>query len=149
MRSHGLLKRKRSDSSTDQGWVSIDPKTETNLSQGFWQLPASQTSERTHRSLASVNFRRAVNYGKIYLSIGVVLSLLFIFGLLPTIHSKSMSATAASIPSSEITTLLLPMFPVMGSVGGLMIFVSDKDKGVSEYLMAMASIHRKSSGRSW
>jgi len=93
------------------------------------------------RSLAFTNFLRAANFGKIYLIMAVVLSL--VISILLTSVSRvavtgtnATGANAASSILSELPVLYLPIFTVTGSFGSLMIFVSDKDKGVYEYLIA-------------
>ena len=88
------------------------------------------------RSLAFTNFLRGANFGKIYLIMAIVLSLVISI-LLTSVSRVSVTGTNAA-PSilSELPVLYLPIFTVTGSFGSLMIFVSDKDKGVYEYLIA-------------
>jgi hypothetical protein len=87
-------------------------------------------------SLSYTNFKRAANYGKIYLILSIALSLLISIELESVSHLKG--SGTGSLPSfvSALPALILPVFTIMGSYGSLMIFVSDKDKGVYEYLMA-------------
>ena len=77
-----------------------------------------------------------MNFGKVYLIMSVVLSILIsvIYLSIP----RNIGAGESTVPSiiSETPALMLPMFAVIGSFGSLMIFVSDKDKGVYEYLIA-------------
>ena len=105
---------------------------------------------KSTRWLAYVNFKRAVNYGKVYLilggapSLGLLALLTFIpGGTTPQtsayvlqveqtmgIHNPSVILVALSYPD------LLPMAAIISSMGALMIFSSDKTKGVYEYLIA-------------
>jgi hypothetical protein len=88
------------------------------------------------RSLFYTNFRRALNFGKVYVIIGMLLPILFTVEL-SAANSAAKAASASSAPIlGEIYPLLLPMFVVLGSVGGLMIFASDREKGVYEYMLA-------------
>lgn len=96
----------------------------------------SSTSNFSVHSLSYTNFKRAVNYGKIYLIIAVVVSLFLSVELLSVSRLTHSSSGAATSITSSLPELILPIFPVMGSFGSLMIFVSDKDKGVYEYLIA-------------
>ncbi|MEM0146576.1 MAG: YhfC family glutamic-type intramembrane protease [Conexivisphaerales archaeon] len=81
------------------------------------------------KQLAYNTFIRSVRYGKMYLVISVALPIL-------------MAAEFAFVPNRSgvnlftLYLLILPLFIVIGSMSGLMIFTSDKRKGVYEYLMA-------------
>jgi YhfC intramembrane metalloprotease len=94
------------------------------------------SSNPSVHSLFYTNFKRAVNYGKIYLIIAVTVSILINVELLyvSRLGTQGVGSTISVIHS--LPALILPIFPVMGSYGALMIFVSDKDKGVYEYLIA-------------
>jgi hypothetical protein len=88
-------------------------------------------------SLISTNFRRAFGFGKIYVGMGVVLPLLFIAEL--SVAGGGAATSAGSGEGQivgEIFPLLLPVFMVLGTSGALMIFASDKEKGVYEYMLA-------------
>lgn len=88
------------------------------------------------RSLAYTNFRRAASVGKIYLIMSIAVS---VFVSIEFLAVGSLGARASgTVPSvvSDLPALILPAFTVIGSFGSLMIFVSDKDKGVYEYLIA-------------
>jgi hypothetical protein len=87
-------------------------------------------------SLVSTNFRRALNFGKIYVGMGVVLPLLFIAELSVAGSAASTAGTPAGPILSQLYPLLMPIFVVLGASGALMIFASDKDKGVYEYMLA-------------
>ena len=84
------------------------------------------------KSFVQTNFKRAIKFGSLYLIIGIVMSL-----VISTIFSWTASIADEEILFiSQLGTLMLPLFAVMGSVGGLMVFVSDRTKGVYEYLIA-------------
>jgi hypothetical protein len=88
-------------------------------------MSASPT-EYVSRSLLSVSVRRASVTGRFFLVYGTVISLLL--GVL--LAHFSGPAFSSSYP------LFLPIFGVVGSMGGLVVFTSDRTKGVLEYLLA-------------
>jgi hypothetical protein len=92
------------------------------------------------KSFVRTNFKRAVSFGSIYLILGIALSFLMggIFSWTTASVSTSASASAEELPLlvSQLFPLMLPLFAVIGSLGGLMVFVSDRTKGVYEYLIA-------------
>lgn len=94
------------------------------------------SEKKSARSLARVNFIRAAKYGRIYLLMAVLLSIFISVELISVSNISSAASGAAKSVLSDIPALILPIFPIMGSFGSLMIFVSDKDKGVYEYLIA-------------
>jgi hypothetical protein len=99
--------------------------------------PEIQSSSKfAVHSLSYTNFKRAVNYGKMYLIISVVVSIFITVELLSVSRLSALGSGTATSVISALPALILPIFPVMGSYGALMIFVSDKDKGVYEYLLA-------------
>jgi hypothetical protein len=115
--------------------------TRTELSEKIDEPEESATKSAIRpESLMYINFKRALNYGKLYLIIAIVISVLYGSLLTTLLHGAGTSSTsAAGISSSgfsQIPVILLPVFAVIGSFGGLMVFVSDKDKGVYEYLIA-------------
>ena len=79
-------------------------------------------------SLAVVTFRRGLVTGRLYLGIAVMVTLILTVILLRTAHG----------PTAFLTTypLEVPLFATLGAVGGLMMFVSDRSKGVLEYLIS-------------
>ena len=87
------------------------------------------------RSLAYTNFRRAANVGKMYLILSVAISVL-VSAEFSFIRGSTQASSAVPSFVSANPALILPAFTVIGSFGSLMIFVSDKDKGVYEYLIA-------------
>jgi hypothetical protein len=87
---------------------------------------STSATESLSRSLLSVTVRRASVTGRFFLVYGTVLSLLL--GVLLAYFSGA--SFASSYP------LFLPIFGVVGSMGGLVVFTSDRTKGVLEYLIA-------------
>ncbi len=87
-------------------------------------------------SLFNTNFRRALSFGKIYVGLGMVLPLLFTAELSVAGGAASNAGTPTGPIVSQLYPLLLPVFVVLGATGALMIFASDKDKGVYEYMLA-------------
>jgi hypothetical protein len=83
-------------------------------------------------SFVQTNFKRAIIFGSVYLSIGIVMSF-----LLGGISSWTASlSTAGSLVAFQSFPMVLPLIAIIGSFGGLMVFVSDRTKGVYEYLIA-------------
>lgn len=78
------------------------------------------------RSLLSVTVRRASVTSRFYLVYGTVFSA-FLGAILAHFSAPSF---ASSYP------LFLPIFGVVGSMGGLVLYTSDRTKGVLEYLLA-------------
>lgn len=76
--------------------------------------------------LMGVTIRRSLAMGRLFLVVGmiyvVILSIVLAF--------TSASSFGSAIP------VLLPIFAVVGAMGGLMVFSSDRIKGVLEYLLA-------------
>jgi hypothetical protein len=73
--------------------------------------------------------KRTLRIGWRFLLIGAAIALL-LTGELLFLGKKPGSAFDATFP------LEIPLFAVLGSMGGLMTFTSDRTKGVFEYLMA-------------
>jgi hypothetical protein len=86
------------------------------------------------KALVKTNFKRSISFGIIYLILCIALSFL-LGGLLNGVASMT-ADTTSSVIVSQTFPLVLPMLAVMGSFGGLMVFVSDRTKGVYEYLIA-------------
>jgi len=81
------------------------------------------------RSLFGINIRRSVITGRIYLIIATALAVLT--STLVLVEVPGQSAILNSLLPTD-----LPLFAVIGSTGALLVFVSDKMKGVHEYLIA-------------
>ena len=77
-------------------------------------------------SLLWVTVRRAFSTGRFFLIYGIIVSL--ILGLALNFASPSSFATGFPI--------VLPVFGVVGSMGALVVFTSDRMTGVFEYLLA-------------
>lgn len=99
-------------------------------------------------ALSTVNFRRSVTYGRVYLILGLAVSLLVVLGtsVLPTTPTTTqyLSSQGQALGINNAGALVIvsifpffsPLFTVIGSMGALMIFASDKAKGVYEYLIS-------------
>jgi len=90
---------------------------------------ARKTSgERTLPSLLSVTLQRGLIAGRAYLVIGIVISLILTVVLLRT--------AKGSVVFVGIFPLEIPLFASLGAIGGMMLFVGDRSKGVLEYLIS-------------
>jgi len=87
---------------------------------------AASPSEDVSRSLLAVTVRRASVTGRFFLVYGTFVCVLL--GVL--LAHFSGSSFTSSFP------LFVPIFGVVGSMGGLLVFTSDRTKGVLEYLIA-------------
>ncbi len=76
-------------------------------------------------SLAAITIRRSIVVGVRYLAIGLFLSV-----VLTALLLRQARAFEATFP------LELPLFAILGSTGGLVLFGNDRAKGVFEYLLA-------------
>jgi hypothetical protein len=76
-------------------------------------------------SLLGVTFRRAVTSGRFFLAYGTGISILMALSL-------GLSSTGFTVGFP----ILLPIFASVGSMGGLQVFSSDRQKGTLEYLLA-------------
>jgi len=96
-------------------------------------LPVSEGVMRS-KSLVRISFKRAIRFGSIYLILGIALS--FFVGI--SFSAVEAVSADADVPLSisQLFPLMFPIFAVLGSFGGLMVFVSDRTKGVYEYLIA-------------
>jgi hypothetical protein len=85
------------------------------------------TGEPNHLpSLLALTLRRALVAGKLYFGLGTGIGVLLSLILL----------RASSAAFSTTFPLELPLFAILGSTGGIMLFASDRSKGVLEYLIA-------------
>lgn len=84
------------------------------------------TSSGTLPSLLSTTFRRSLVLGRLYVAIVLAYSIVLTLAL----GTSTETAFDSSIPT------VLPLFAVMGSLGGMTAFANDRMKGVFEYLIA-------------
>lgn len=87
----------------------------------------NELSSEEPLSLLGITLRRASVSGRFFLVYGSAVSVLLGVSLVFT-------AGRGSFPSAF--PLFLPIFGVMGSMGGLIVFTNDRTKGVLEYLLA-------------
>lgn len=87
----------------------------------------SGTSPEQPLSLLGITVRRASITGRFYLVYGSVVSV--VLGL-------SLVLTAGNGSFVSVFPLFFPIFGVMGSMGGLVVYANDRTKGVLEYLLA-------------
>jgi len=90
-------------------------------------IPADQGGPGAH-SLLATTIRRTLTIGRLYILLGVGLSLLLSLVLLATSRAGTVFSTTYPLE--------LPLFATLGATGGLMTFSSDRTKGVFEYLIA-------------
>jgi len=109
---------------------------EYRLASTSFRSPPPEEGAAHLGALVSTNFRRALNFGKVYVVIGMVLPLLLIAELSVTGSAVTEAGTAGGPLLSQLFPLLLPVFTVLGASGALMIFASDREKGVYEYMLA-------------
>ncbi len=86
------------------------------------------SSQRKLPSLMRVTLRRGAVAGRFYLVIGVVVSLILAIVLLRTAH--------ATTEFASVFPLEIPLFASLGAMGGLLLFVNDRSKGVLEYFIS-------------
>ena len=86
---------------------------------------AGSLSTEEPLSLLGITIRRSITVGRASLIYGTAVSLFLIFAL----SFSSTSGFSAGIP------IFLPIFAIVGSMGGLTVFSADRQKGVLEYLM--------------
>ncbi len=77
-------------------------------------------------SLLRTTFRRSLTLGRVFIVVGII----YVLVLATSLSLSSPASFASAFP------LLLPIFAVLGSMGGLMVFGNDRTKGVFEYLIA-------------
>ena len=112
------------------------------------QASSPKEARAAFPSLIMINFKRSINYGRIYLILGIAISLIIVVAtaFLPSTpqtqqyiasEGKALGITnAGALVIVSIYPVISPLFAVIGSLGALMIFVSDKGKGVYEYLIS-------------
>ncbi len=79
-------------------------------------------------SVTSVTFRRGLYAGRLFLGVGLMISL-----ILTTVLLRS---PRGAVVFEATFPLEVPLFASLGAMGGMMLFVSDRSKGVLEYLIA-------------
>jgi hypothetical protein len=82
--------------------------------------------EKGPPSLLGSSIRRAFRVGRTYLLLGLGYALVFTLSF----------ALIRQSPFASTVPLLLPVFGMLGAMGGLMLFTNDRVKGVYEYLLA-------------
>ncbi len=87
---------------------------------------ATAASNSGPRSLLWTTFRRSLALGRIFIVVGIA----YVVVLASALSFTAASSFASSYP------IFLPIFAVLGSMGGLMVFSNDRIKGVFEYLIA-------------
>ncbi|MDG6909377.1 MAG: YhfC family intramembrane metalloprotease [Nitrososphaerota archaeon] len=90
-------------------------------------------AEGSPQTLARTTVLRSMSFGKVYIGLGVLLPLLTDLPL-----GAASSSAGAQVPAliGELPALMVPMAVIVGCMGGLMVFASDRSKGVFEYLIA-------------
>lgn len=78
------------------------------------------------RSLVGIEIRRSFVMGRVYLLVGFGYTLVF----------ETAFALSGGPTFYSTVPVLLPIFAVVGTMGALSVFTSDRIKGVLEYLMA-------------
>lgn len=91
-------------------------------------MPSGAPSSRKLPSLRLVTLERGLRAGRFYLAMGVVISLVLTAVLLRSAHGPDVFV--ATYP------LEIPIFASLGATGALLLFVSDRTKGVLEYLIS-------------
>jgi len=89
-------------------------------------MQAAPTSEAP-LSLLGITLRRASVTGRFYLVYGSAVSVVL---------GASLALTGGGGSFASAFPLFLPIFGVMGSMGGLVVYANDRTKGVLEYLLA-------------
>jgi hypothetical protein len=99
-------------------------------------LHVREEEDKSLKALVRTNFKRAISFGMLYLILGIALSVLT--GGIISGSASSAASASADVPVLVTQTfpIMLPMCVVIGSLGGLMVFVSDRTRGVYEYLIA-------------
>ncbi|MCL2691572.1 MAG: YhfC family intramembrane metalloprotease [Candidatus Bathyarchaeota archaeon] len=98
-------------------------------------LPVIEEGVNRLKSLVRTNFKRAISFGSVYLILGIAMSMLM-GGISIVISSAAAEVNEMQVFTSQFFPIMLPLTTVIGALGGLMVFVSDRTKGVYEYLIA-------------
>jgi hypothetical protein len=84
-------------------------------------------------SLLGSTIRRSIVAGRLFFIVGILYALFLAVGL-------SLGAASSFGPGFSV---ILPIFTVIGALGGLMVFTSDRVKGTFEYLIAYGVLPRR------
>ena len=87
---------------------------------------AAQLPSEGPPSLLGITIRRSLVAGRVYFVVG----LLYVFFLSIALSLSGPSSFGTGFP------ILLPIFTVLGAIGGLTVFANDRVKGTFEYLLA-------------
>jgi uncharacterized membrane protein YhfC len=107
-------------------------KTERKNSIATSLPTTSEEGDKKLKSLVKTNFKRALSFGSVYLILGLALS--FLLGVV--LSGTASVSDDVPLVVSQMFPMMAPVCAVVGSFGGLMVFVSDRTKGVYEYLIA-------------
>jgi hypothetical protein len=91
-------------------------------------MAAPTRQGRTLPSLLAITLRRGLIAGRAYLAIGIAVSVILSAVLLRSARGSTAFVT--------IFPLEIPLFASLGAMGGMMLFVGDRSKGVLEYLIS-------------
>lgn len=91
-------------------------------------MPPREPADRRLPSLRLITLRRGLSAGRFYLVIGVIVSLVLTVALLRS--ARGSAVFIATFP------LEIPIFASLGAMGALLLFVTDRSKGVLEYLIS-------------
>ncbi|MGI0070795.1 MAG: hypothetical protein ACRECT_01785 [Thermoplasmata archaeon] len=83
-------------------------------------------AKRAATSLLPTTVRRSLSMGRLYIVLGTVISVFLAIVLVRSPHA----VFATTYP------LEVPLFAILGSTGGILVFSGDRTKGVFEYLIA-------------
>lgn len=90
-------------------------------------MSGASSRKRPIRTLLGTTVRRSISVGKLYIGLGTGFP---VFIGVVLVLASPQTAFAVTYP------VLIPLFAVLGSMGGLQTFASDRTKGVFEYLIA-------------
>ncbi len=99
---------------------------------GSASMPTAHRAETTP-SLVGTTIRRAIVLGRIYLVIGIAYCVVL----------TAVTSVSASSSSLAGVAVFLPVFAVVGAMGGMMVFTNDRLKGVLEYLLSYGFTPRR------
>ncbi len=91
-------------------------------------MTESSSAGRKLPSLLRITLRRGVVAGRFYLAMGTIVSLVLTVALLRTARG--------TLEFVSVFPLEIPLFASLGAMGGLLLFVADRSKGVLEYFIS-------------